>query len=85
MKITTTRPPASFKPVTLSITFESQQELDALTAVAARTKKIPEAMFHEERFSKSVESLLARGIDEETIAGALGSLRDVLLGAGGKP
>lgn len=86
MKITTSKTPAAFQPITVSITFQSQKELDTLTAVASRTSKVPDAIYHDDLYpSRSVESLRARGITKQDIAGALGSLRDVLLGAGGKP
>ena len=85
MKITTSKPAPAFQPVTVSITFQSQKELDTLTAVASRTRKIPDVIFHSGYDSKAVDSLLARDIYPEDVEGSLQSLRDVLLGAGGKP
>ncbi len=75
----------AFIPVTITLTFEHQVELDTFTALMARTKKVPDAVLHEDFPSKSTESLLSRGIDGYSIRALMNVCFKAAIGAGGKP
>lgn len=74
-----------FASVTISLTFETQQELDTFTAIMARRKKVPEAVFHFGSPSKAVDSLLDRGITPIKVENVMSQAFVAALEAGGRP
>lgn len=85
MKATANTTPAVFQPVTVTLVCESQQELDTLTAIAARSVKIPEAIFHGPYMTASQVKLTQRGIGVAQVREVLESLFSACLSVGGKP
>lgn len=86
MKVTTSKQDAQFQPVALTLTFESQKELDTFTALMARKSKVPAAVFHRGGYpSQAVVSLDRRGITEDDVRNLMEFCFTKACAVGGNP
>lgn len=81
MKVSTTKGPEQFQPVAVVIECESQNELDALTAVFASYVSTPSHIFRPEGTLRS--GLLAKGIDKRFMGDLMKRVRNVFVNSGG--